>query len=288
MVTDIPIIIRPAADKDRKQLASLIHFETFVHRHLDWRAPLDWVGFSPCLVAEQNGNLVATLISPPDPPDIAWIRLFAVSTNFDANEAWELLWAEAKARMVGDREITTAAIPLQYWFRELLEISGFQQVNNVIMLLWERSSSVPESREGQVMLRPMNYDDLAGVGDLDAAAFGALWRNSLESLELAFQQAAIATVVEEEGVLVGYQISTASPMGGHLARLAVSPAHQGQGIGYNLVQDTLHQFYRRGAVRVTVNTQQDNIASLALYKKAGFQETKEEYPVYWFKPGKDK
>jgi [ribosomal protein S18]-alanine N-acetyltransferase len=172
---------------------------------------------------------------------------------------------------------------LQYWFREILEMSGFQQINTVIMLLWERASGIPERSEPQVVLRPMNYDDLPVVGQLDAAAFGPLWRNSLDSLELAFQQAAIATVVEDRGKLVGYQISTASPMGGHLARLAVLPAYQGKGIGYSLVQDTLDQFNRRGAVRVTVNTQQDNLASLALYKKAGFQETKEKYPVFWFK-----
>ncbi len=283
MVSDIPLIIRPAAENDRKQLASLIHFETFVHRHLDWRAPLDWVGFSPCLVAEQNGSLVATLISPPDPPGIAWIRLFAVSTNFDTKEAWKRLWPEARARMAGDRDMTIAAIPLQYWFRELLDMSGFQQINQVVMLLWERANSIPENSAQQIGLRPMNYDDLRIVGELDEVAFGELWRNSLDSLELAFKQAAIATVAEEEGRLVGYQISTASPMGGHLARLAVAPTHQGKGIGYSLVRDTLYQFTRRGAVRVTVNTQLDNVGSLALYKKAGFKDTKEKYPVYWFK-----
>jgi [ribosomal protein S18]-alanine N-acetyltransferase len=284
MVSDIPLIIRPAAEKDRKQLASLIHFETYVHRHLDWRAPLDWVGFSPCLVAEQKGSLVATLISPPDPPEIAWIRLFAVTSNFDRKEAWVRLWQEAKELVNEEKKITVAAIPLQYWFRELLDSSSFKKINNVIMLLWERSSPIPENLDRQVVLRPMNFDDLQAVSDLDASAFGVLWRNSLESLELAFQQAAIATVAEVGNRLVGYQISTASPMGGHLARLAVAPDSQGKGIGQCLVEDTLYQFNRRGAVRVTVNTQQDNLASLALYKKAGFQETKEKYPVYWFKP----
>jgi GNAT superfamily N-acetyltransferase len=285
MVSDIPITIRPAADQDRHQLASLIHFETYVHRHLDWRAPLDWVGFSPCLVVERNGKLLATLVSPPDPPNIAWIRLFAVSSNFDLNEAWQRLWLEARERISGEGSIAVAAIPLQYWFRELLDKSGFQKVNSVIMLLWERSDPISEFDSYSGVLRPMNYDDLPAVVELDAAAFDPLWRNSLDSLELAFQQAAVATVAEGDGRLVGYQISTASPMGGHLARLAVHPSKQGQGIGYSLVRDALHQFDRRGAARVTVNTQQDNLASLALYKKAGFHETKEKYPVYWFQLG---
>ena len=282
MVSDIPIIIRQAADKDRQQLASLIHFETYVHRHLDWRAPLDWVGFSPCLVAERAGKLVATLVSPPDPPHIAWIRLFAVSSDFDTKEAWRQLWLKAQALISVEADIAVAAIPLQYWFRELLEKSGFRHINSVIMLLWERGYPIPEQGRLPAVLRPMNFDDLKAVGELDAVAFDPLWRNSRDSLELAFQQAAVATVAEDEGRLVGYQISTASPMGGHLARLAVHPAQQGNGIGYSLVRDTLHQFNRRGAVRVTVNTQQDNLSSLALYKKAGFHETKEKYPVYLY------
>jgi len=87
-------------------------------------------------------------------------------------------------------------------------------------------------------------------------------------------------VAEDDGQLLGYQISTATTMGGHLARLAVHPAAQGGGIGYALVHDMLSQFTRRGARQVTVNTQQDNLVSLALYQKAGFKRTGEEYPVY--------
>ena len=89
-------------------------------------------------------------------------------------------------------------------------------------------------------------------------------------------------MIRHASALVGYQISTASPLGGHLARLAVCPEQQCKGIGYSLVVDTLSQFNRRGAQRVTVNTQQDNLASLSLYKKAGFRETREQYPVYQY------
>jgi ribosomal-protein-alanine N-acetyltransferase len=83
--------------------------------------------------------------------------------------------------------------------------------------------------------------------------------------------------------MIGYQISTASPMGGHLARLAVRPQYQKNGIGYALVKDALDQFKRRGTLRVTVNTQKDNAVSLSLYLKAGFQSVGEEYPVYQYK-----
>jgi ribosomal protein S18 acetylase RimI-like enzyme len=99
-------------------------------------------------------------------------------------------------------------------------------------------------------------------------------------LEIAFRQSAIATVAEINGSIAGYQISTSTQAGGHLARLAVHPEYQGRGIGYGLVLDMLSQFRRRGAHAVTANTQHDNLVSLSLYQKAGFERTGEEYPLF--------
>lgn len=280
--SDTPISVRPVVANDRQQLASLIHFETHVHRHLDWRAPLEWIGFSPGLVVEREGNLLAALIAPPDPPEISWIRLFAVSAHLSIGDAWNLLWTDAQGWLSRTPELVVAAIPLQNWFRDLLIESGYQQVNDVIMLQWETGNPIAELPATACRLRSMIQDDLSAVEELDRLAFGKLWRNSLDSLQLAYRQAAIATVAELEDRLVAYQISTPSPLGGHLARLAVHPQWQARGIGTSLVVDTLSQFQRRGAQRVTVNTQRDNLASIHIYLNAGFKLTEEVYPVYLF------
>jgi [ribosomal protein S18]-alanine N-acetyltransferase len=158
------------------------------------------------------------------------------------------------------------------------------------MLNWEpgrQASRAPVSLPSDISIRPMNFDDLSFVEEIDTSSFGSVWQNSQVSLELAFRQAAVATVVEREGQLVAYQISTPTPMGGHLARLAVHPGFQGLGIGYALVRDMLSQFERRGAQCVSVNTQQDNYVSLSLYEKAGFRRTGEEYPVFQCDPVSD-
>ena len=278
-----PISVRPVVAQDRQQLASLIHFGSHVHRHLDWRAPLEWIGFSPGLVIERNGNLLAALIAPPDPPEVAWIRLFAVSAQLPVADAWDLLWTEVQGWLSETPDLIAAAIPLHSWFREVLVGSGYQHVNDVIMLQWEPGNPIPDQQVEHCRLRSMNQDDLPAVEELDRLAFGSLWRNSLDSLQLAFRQAAVATVAEFDDRLVGYQISTPSPLGGHLARLAVHPHQQGQGIGTILVVDTLNQFQRRGAQRVTVNTQRDNLASIHIYVHAGFNNTEEIYPVYLYR-----
>lgn len=280
MISTHAMTVRPVAADDRRNLANLLHFEPLVHRHLDWRPPLEWIGSKPFMVLEDNGMVLAALACPVDPPSVAWIRLFAASSLVDDESAWKLLWHACKQVLGSEAGVTAAAIPLQGWFRDLLEESGFSHCENVVMLSWDRTIAPPKLSEQVGTLRPMNKDDLVAVGRVDHAAFDRLWRNTVNSLTDAFSQAASATVLEYGGELIGYQISTANAMGAHLARLAVLPERQGFGFGYFLVQDVLSQFVRRGITHVTVNTQATNVNSINLYKRVGFQQTGEVYPIF--------
>ena len=275
------ITVHPAEDGDRQYLANLIHFGAYVHRHLDWRPPLDWIGQSPFLVARRNDEIVGALACPPDPPNVAWVRLFAVAHGVSTENIWEELWPKASLQLsdlVGLLKV--AAIPLHGWFHTLLESSQFDSSHKVVVLSWKRQERAPAQLNTFTNLRPMLLDDISAIELIDAAAFGGVWQNSQSCLEIAFRQSAIATVIEVNGKLIGYQISTTTQLGGHLARLAVLPDHQGTGIGYALLDDMLSQFERRGVRSVTVNTQHDNHISLSLYQKARFRLTGEEYPVY--------
>jgi [ribosomal protein S18]-alanine N-acetyltransferase len=272
---------REATTKDLQKLANLIHFETHIHRHLDYKPPLDWVGEQPFLILEHNGSITAALACPPDPPKVAWVRLFAAATGVQIWHAWETLLAEAMTELQAvSQPWWIAAIPMQKWFEDLLIKSSFDYSHSITMLNWEGQPLPQPPTINGCNIRPMTVDDLPEVQRVDEASFTPIWQNSLACLGLAFRQASIATVAEEDGQLVGYQISSSTPIGGHLARLAVRPDQQNHGIGCVLLHDLLTQFIRRGAQTITVNTQKDNIASLALYRRMGFVHTGEEYPVY--------
>jgi ribosomal protein S18 acetylase RimI-like enzyme len=275
-------IIRTAVATDRSRLANLIHFGSYIHQHLDWKPALDWIGSKPYLVAENNGEIVSALACPPDLPDITWIRLFAVGALINCNEAWEALWEAAESELSLLGNMCVEVISLQSWFNSLLEKSSFEHTDNVIVLMWDRIIDLPDPSPENISIRPMLPEDLGTVLTIDHMAFGKVWKNSLESLELAYQQSSLATVAERGDEIVGYQYSTASAMGGHLARLAVKINMQGKGIGYLLVYQMLSQFKKQGFRHVTVNTQQNNLASLALYSKAGFTLTGESYRVYQY------
>lgn len=288
MVTTASAVrVRRVTLEDHNNLLSLINFGRYTHRHLDWRSPLDWIGHQPYLLLEQASRAVAALACPPDPPQVNWIRVFSVSVGISYERAWSELWGAAREELPHeDGWPAVCAMPLQGWFQGLLAAEGFVEANRVVVLSWIGPELPPMREVSGARLRPMAAQDLPGVARLDQAAFDRIWLSSQDSLERAFSQAAVATVAESEAGLLGYQISTATSMGGHLARLAVSPNFQGRGVGYTLVRDLQSRFLQRGARSITVNTQQDNLASLRLYRRAGFQPIGEEYPVYQFRqPG---
>ncbi len=146
-------------------------------------------------------------------------------------------------------------------------------------MAWE--TDLPEETpESPVELRSLAPSDVEAVAAVDHRAFQPIWRHSVEALHLALEQSTYARVASIDGEIVGYQICTATAFGAHLARLAVDPAAQHQGLGKILVTDVLRTFSERGYGRVTVNTQADNLSSQALYKHLGFEETGQVFPVF--------
>lgn len=272
--------VREASRGDQQKIADLIFIESHVHRHLDWRGPLDWLGQAPYWVIEEGTRLTGALACPTDPERIAWIRLFVHAAHLSGQDAWSRLWEPARQQLVQAGPATVAAISIQRWFDPLLTDSGFGLAGHIVLL--ERGD---EPRPGMrvppgINIRAMQREDLDRVAEVDAAAFEPLWRNSLPSLIRAYGLAGLASVAEDASGLVGYQLSTGSDFGMHLARLAVRPQLQGRGIGAALVTDLLTRAPEGPAGRVTVNTQADNAASLALYHRLGFRRTGERYPVY--------
>lgn len=272
--------VRPAVSTDYQQISDLIFFEGHVHRHLDWRSPLEWLGFSPYWVLEENGRVVAALACPPDPDSIAWIRLFVHALHLSGPAVWSPLWTAAHNELAEHSRITVAAIAMERWMDSLLIDSGFSLAHHIVLLEWNDQPAMQFLIPAGFIIRNMTTDDLPRVVEVDAAAFEPLWQNSLGALSKAYTQAVYASVVEDASGMVGYQLSTWSPLGAHLARLAVRPEAQGNGLGAALVNDLILRMQNGGAARVTVNTQGNNAVSLALYQKLGFRRTGEQYPVY--------
>jgi len=279
MPKDVHWTMRTVRNQDLALVSCLLNAAAWKHQHLDWLSAMDLVGQQPFLLALEGETPVGCLACPPDLPDVAWLRLFAVAPGFSLTRAWERLWAGALALTRSRGAALAAALPVIDWLPPLLERSGFERRSAVVFLEW-RGRTPPPGRPCPAVIRSMRPADLRAIAAVDQYAFGPLWRLSERSLAAALAQAQVASVAVVDGRLVGYQISTASALGAHLARLAVGPEAQGEGVGRALVIDALHALVQRGFAKVTVNTQTDNAPSLQLYSGLGFLRTEQEYPVY--------
>ena len=279
--------VRCAVMEDHNQIANLIFFEANTHRHLDWRSALEWIGSQNYWVLEYNGRIIAALACPEDPQNIAWIRLFSYHQDFSSLEAWSALWETARYDILrSNPQSHIAAIVTKQWFQNLLHSSGFELKQNIVLLqLHVKDAVLSTFVPSAIRIRPMLGTDLPNVARLDLAAFGSFWHNTFESLQRAYSQSFHATVAEDDSGLVGYQLSTGNPFGAHLARLGVQPEAQGMGIGRVLVNDLIRHLNVQQIRKLSVNTQSNNMASLALYQKIGFIRTGEYFPVLVYGTG---
>jgi ribosomal protein S18 acetylase RimI-like enzyme len=277
----INTLVRLADSKDHQQISNLIFFETRLHRHLDWRSPLDWLGNPFYWALDEGKRISAAMACPIEAERIAWIRLFVYSGGWSAENAWNLLWSAAKEDVSHAGGATVAAIAMQPWFQTVLAENGFENRQRIVMLEWRYQPWAGSEAHG-VRIRTMTDADLSEVETLDAASFHPLWHNPLETLRRAFKQSLFATVAEKDGRVIGYQFTTGTRGHAHLARLAIHPTVQKQNIGTGMLSDLFMKLTQSGIVKLSVNTQDDNLVSLGLYQKLGFVRTGEQYPVFTY------
>ncbi len=273
------LTIRTADQRDSKGISRLLERSGWKHQHLDWYQPIELLDLSPFYKLEDRGSVRACMAAPPDDPLIAWIRLFACEDSYSLTKIWSALLEPILLALKTKNVRHLNVMAIGNWIVPLLTDHGFSSINEVLFLEWQ-DNPPPEFQSSEIRIRPLNLEDIPSVVAVDQAAFQPLWRHSLPTLRKALEQSAHCTVLETADQIIGYQISTASALGAHLARLAVLPARQGQGLGRMLVSETIQWMLTSGIDRMTVNTQTDNETSLKLYKALGFRETGIQYPVY--------
>ncbi|MGH2620858.1 MAG: GNAT family N-acetyltransferase [Anaerolineales bacterium] len=268
--------IRQATADDRPLVDGLILGSRWKHLHLDWQDPAALSDRAPFLLATRAGLPVGCLGCPPDLPGVSWLRTFAVTSGIQPEAAWRPLWDLAASGLRKLQVDRVAALPVEGWFELLLTDSGYQPTNAVIFFERELVHSIPSPSHAS---RSIEVADEAALLELDHLAFEPFWQLSSDSLRAALSQADTATLIESAGNLVGYQITTRSPIGAHLARLAVHPDRRRQGLGRSLVLEAVQRARAVGLGRLSVNTQADNLASQRLYRSLGFRETGQRYRV---------
>jgi ribosomal protein S18 acetylase RimI-like enzyme len=115
----------------------------------------------------------------------------------------------------------------------------------------------------------------------DAAALVALWDSAYARARsddgLALVERALAddhvvcVVAEVDATLVGSLVGAYDGWRGNLYRLAVAPAHRGQGIARRLLDEAHHALRVLGARRITAIVDRDNAPAVRFWESSGYR-----------------
>jgi ribosomal-protein-alanine N-acetyltransferase len=164
------------------------------------------------------------------------------------------------------------------WLIEELWQHGFK-THEWIIVLERTGSEPPVVPPTPALLRPARYDDLQTLITLDTLAFDQIWHKSAANFAQALTKNDSFMVAQLTTQIVGYEWSEIHPQQAHLTRLAVHPDFQGRGIGAQLLHRAITDALGRGAIKITLNTQENNYRSQALYQRFGFVVTKQRMPL---------
>jgi ribosomal protein S18 acetylase RimI-like enzyme len=273
-----PLETRPATISDRQELEKFLNFEFFVHQHLDWFSPTDWLENYPFILALHKNEIIACIAAINEVQDIAWLRLFACSSFYSRDQVWNLLFPKLVSQL--KRKVRTLAVlGVHEWLVKLLKNKSFT-VHQEIIVLERSDAEIPEFNQTlNLKIKPIQNSQIKQIAQLDSRSFKPIWQLPEISMRKAYSQSGYATVAFLDDKLVGYQMTTENPSSAHLARLAVDPIYQGRNIGKSLIKDLIEHYNHKGMNNISVNTQNDNFASKALYTNTGFKQNTERYPV---------
>ncbi len=275
------IVITPFERRYRQSLDDLLFRHYQVHTHLDWRDVSDWLDTtqSPVRLAWQQQRLVGVLGVAAPLNHTTWFRLAVLHDHMPGEEIMGALWENMASELHRMDTRIVSVLVTRSWVEHTLLHLGFHFQEEIITMRRD-GEALPVLRPAGVTIRFMRVTDLQDIMAVDQQAFAPPWQLTLDELRLATRIASSYTVALHEENLVGYQISTVYRDGAHLARLAVLPGAQGQGVGSALLDDALRRFFKRRVYTMTVNTQIGNIRSQQLYARFGFQRNGYDLPVW--------
>ena len=278
------MIVRRALPIDRDRVLDLMSAAERTIVQMPWRELEQLAagdhGTDPgeLFLSEVDGTLVGVWGSVIEPKTVAHIRVFGVLDNWSLNRVMAVMLS-AIGQVLHDRGARTLAfVGPQGWFLDALQSHGFNRVNSVVAMQ-KGDFAVPHTGNERVVIRPAVEDDFPAILAIEEAAFEPLWRNTAASLARQQKTSSFFTVAQLDGQVVGYAYGSLAGRHAHLTRIAVSPRHQGQGIGVRLLADTIRFCRERDVFGITLNTQQDNARAQRLYQWFGFRVLGKEADV---------
>lgn len=118
------------------------------------------------------------------------------------------------------------------------------------------------------MIRLMQAADVEVVAKIEKSVQSHPWTlKQFEDAVTAYQ----STVMEVQGQVAGFCILQPVLDEANLLLMAIDPAQQGQGLGYQLLEASVAML-KNNPVQIFLEVRESNLAAIKLYEKSGFHQ----------------
>lgn len=118
------------------------------------------------------------------------------------------------------------------------------------------------------MIRLMQAADVEVVAKIERSVQSHPWTlKQFEDAVTAYQ----STVIEVQGQVAGFCILQPVLDEANLLLMAIDPAQQGQGLGYQLLEASVAML-KNNPVQIFLEVRESNLAAIKLYEKSGFHQ----------------
>ena len=229
-------------------------------------------------VAERDGRLVGYVDSVPRGQDD--VTELDVRT-LDPETAEKLLRAgEERAGTPLVRAVVLGDDPV---LRKVVEASGWRPVRRSYQMRIELDAEPPEPRwPGGISVRQLQPEDERLVYEANNAAFAEDWHFRPQPFERWREDNfgrenfdhSLSWLAEDGEQLAGFSVNTwhfsGDPEFGWVGILGVAPESRRRGLGTALLQQSFREFRARGAKRVGLGVDAENVTgAVHLYERAG-------------------
>lgn len=275
--------VRPAMMADRAAIYELTEHSHRVHFNLDWWTYDNWLysdrPSDAIWLAFDRSTLVGLAVAPYDDAPVVWLRSIAIANGYPAEPVLTTLLTPVLSALSALGVMSVAALAHPEWLANILPRVKFAPTTSIITFRKSDRALPTPARARQGIIRAAEFDDVPAITANDRAAFEPLWWHSADSIEHIRRTVAHFVVAQIDERVVGHAFSDVYGGQGHLIRLVIHPDFQGRGLGEQLLAESLKYQLNSDAYPFTLNTQLDNQASQALYKRYGYRVIGRPVPV---------
>lgn len=273
--------VRPIEPGDTRAVLRLIDMAWRVYLRISPSELETKIKHIPGFLAEDHVGLRGFLIIEPMQLEVALIVGAGLRDTWSVEPYLDVLLPKAQQVAAAYDLDALVYIGNAGWLVEHLQERNFETREYIVAFERMGTSPPPVPVRTPAQLRTAHYNDLPALLALDKLAFGNIWHKTPGNFSEALAGAVSFTVALIDGQIVAYEWCEIYKEHAHLTRLAVHPHYQGRGLGAQLLHRAITDALAAGADLITLNTQEDNRRSHALYKRFGFVDTKQRMPVMW-------